>query len=211
MDLSIRIAGAAGQGVETMGELLNDAFAGLGVHVFTSQVYMSRIRGGLNWFDIRIADFELFSAREKPDLLVALRPEAVDLLASELEAGGQILFNGKEGAGVIAIDFEGVAKELTKSAVMANTVAAGAVMEVLGYDLAPLFARLEATFLKKKGPQVVADNIACATRGAELARPYAGKLRRQRPSARRPTRAAEARPSPSGSPPRERSSWPPIP
>jgi len=184
MDTSLRIAGAAGQGVETVGELLTDTFAGLGLHAFTTQTYMSRIRGGVNWFDIRIADVELFSGREKVDLLVALRPEAVEMLASEVAPGGQVLFSGGAPAGenAIAIDFEGVAKEVAKSAVMANSVAAGAVMEMLGYDLAPLFVRLEAVFLERKGPQVVADNITCAQRGAELARPHAGRLRGPAPA-----------------------------
>jgi 2-oxoglutarate ferredoxin oxidoreductase subunit alpha len=177
MDINIRIAGAAGQGVETMGELLTDTFASLGVHVLTTQVYMSRIRGGLNWFDIRIADFELFGGREKVDLLVALRPEAVELLAPDLAPGGQILFGGTDREGAIAIDFEGVAKEVAKSPVMANAVAAGAVLAMLGYELAPLFGRLEAIFLAKKGRQVVDDNVRCAQRGAELARPFAGRLK----------------------------------
>jgi 2-oxoglutarate ferredoxin oxidoreductase subunit alpha len=177
MDLNLRIAGAAGQGVETMGELLTDTFAHLGLHVFTTQTYMSRIRGGLNWFDIRIADRELFSGREQTDLLVALRPEAVELLGKELAEGGRILFGGDAREGVIAIDFEGVAKELTGATVMANTVAAGAVVALLGYELAPLFARLEAIFLGKKGREVVEANVRCAQRGAELVAPHAGQLR----------------------------------
>ncbi len=177
MDVSIRIAGAAGQGVETMGELLTDTFASLGVHVFTTQVYMSRIRGGLNWFDIRLAEVELFSGRERVDLLVALRPEAVDLLSPDLEEGGQVLFSGAAREGAIAIDFEGVAKEVAHSPVMANAVAAGAVLAMLGYDLAALFTRLEAIFLAKKGPEVVQANVRCAQRGAELAGPFAGRLR----------------------------------
>ncbi|HUU55083.1 MAG TPA: 2-oxoacid:acceptor oxidoreductase family protein, partial [Armatimonadota bacterium] len=46
MDINIRIAGAAGQGVETSGDLLVEAFAKLGLHVFATQTYLSRIRGG---------------------------------------------------------------------------------------------------------------------------------------------------------------------
>ncbi len=177
MDLNLRIAGAAGQGVETMGELLTDTFASLGLHVFTTQTYMSRIRGGLNWFDIRVADRELFAGRERVDLLVALRPEAVDFLSKDLAEGGLVLFGGAAREGLIAIDFEGVAKELTGSTVMANSAAAGAVLAMLGYELAPLFSRLEAVFLGKKGREVVEANVRCAQRGAELAAPYAGRLK----------------------------------
>jgi 2-oxoglutarate ferredoxin oxidoreductase subunit alpha len=175
MDLNIRIAGAAGQGVETMGELLTDSFALLGVHVFTTQTYMSRIRGGLNWFDIRIADRELFSGREEVDLLVALTPQADALLRKDLVESGVVLFNGPARAGAIPIEFEQEAQRLGGK-VMANAVAAGAVFAVLGYPLDALEQRLEAVFLEKKGREVVEANVVCARRGAELARPHGARL-----------------------------------
>jgi 2-oxoglutarate ferredoxin oxidoreductase subunit alpha len=175
MDLNIRIAGAAGQGVETMGELLTDSFALLGVHVFTTQTYMSRIRGGLNWFDIRIAGGELFSGCEEVDLLVALTPQADELLRKDLVEGGVVLFNGPERAGAVPIEFEQEAQRLGGK-VMANAVAAGAVFAVLGYPLDTLEQRLGAIFLEKKGREVVAANVACARRGAELARQHGARL-----------------------------------
>jgi len=55
MDILIRIAGEAGQGVQTAGGLVVGALARLGFHLFTTQSYMSRARGGLNWFDVRPA------------------------------------------------------------------------------------------------------------------------------------------------------------
>ncbi|UCC69575.1 MAG: 2-oxoacid:acceptor oxidoreductase family protein, partial [Armatimonadota bacterium] len=144
MDINIRIAGSAGQGVETSGDLLVDAFAGLGLHVFSTQTYMSRIRGGLNWYDVRIADTELFSAREKADLLLALTEEAREWLRAEVSEGGVTLFNGSGQSDVIAIEFAGVAKEVGGTAIMANTVAAGAVFGLLGYDVGMLESELGA-------------------------------------------------------------------
>jgi 2-oxoglutarate/2-oxoacid ferredoxin oxidoreductase subunit alpha len=72
MEVNIRIAGEAGQGVQTTGDLLVNAFADDGLHVFSTQSYMSRIRGGLNWYDVRVSDGELWGGREKCDILVAL-------------------------------------------------------------------------------------------------------------------------------------------
>ena len=80
MDITVRVAGEAGQGVQTTGSLLVGALAGVGLHVAATQSYMSRIRGGLNWFDIRIGDRELFGPREKADLLVALTDAALRTL-----------------------------------------------------------------------------------------------------------------------------------
>ncbi|UCC67738.1 MAG: 2-oxoacid:acceptor oxidoreductase subunit alpha [Armatimonadota bacterium] len=175
MDINIRIAGAAGQGVETSGDLLVEAFAKLGVHVFSTQTYMSRIRGGLNWYDVRIADTELFSGREKADLLLALTEEAREWLRAEVSEGGVTLFNGSGQSDVIGIEFAGVAKEVGGTAIMANTVAAGAVFGLLGYDVGMLESELGARF-EKKGAAVVEGNVACARRGAELAEAHAGKL-----------------------------------
>jgi len=175
MDLNIRIAGAAGQGVETTGGLLVDAFVQSGLHVFSTQSYMSRVRGGLNWHDIRISDRALSSGTEKADLIVALNEQARDWLRDHLTEGGLMLFNGSEGDGVIGIEFEKVAREVGGSAIMANAVAAGAVFAMLGYDLANLEQQFRDRF-GKKGDEVVSGNIACARKGAELASDHEGKL-----------------------------------
>ncbi len=176
MDVNIRVAGAAGQGVETSGDLLVEAFAKLGVYVFSTQTYMSRIRGGLNWYDVRIADAELFSGREKADLLLAMSDEALEFLGGDVSEGGVALFNGSGGADVIGIEFGKVAQEVGGSKIMGNTVAAGAVFGMLGYDVGGLEAVLGARF-GKKGEAVVEGNVRCARRGAELAAPHAGRLK----------------------------------
>jgi len=77
LDINVRIAGEAGQGVETIGTLTVDALAGMGLCVFATRSYMSRIRGGLNAYDIRIGDRELFSRRDDADVLVALTQQAL--------------------------------------------------------------------------------------------------------------------------------------
>ncbi len=181
MDLSIRVAGAAGQGVETTGALLAETFASQGLHVFATQTYMSRIRGGLNWHDIRIGNRELFSGKEKADLLIALNEQALEWLKGDVAAGGLSIYEGVERPGELAIPFEKVAKEIGGSAIMANTVAAGATFALLGYKLAGLEQRLTDTFMRK-GDAVVQANIACARRGAELATPCSGRLKGPAPS-----------------------------
>jgi 2-oxoglutarate ferredoxin oxidoreductase subunit alpha len=173
MDLSIRVSGAAGQGIETIGGLLTSAFAGMGLHVFTTESYMSRIRGGLNWQDIRIADQELFSGKDTPDFLVVLDPKSLDFLRKQVNEWTLILLSGPPTVGTVAIEFAQEAKALTGEAVMANTVAAGAVFALLGYDAERLHSLLASAFLRK-GQDVVDANITCARRGAELAEPYLG-------------------------------------
>ncbi len=181
MDVNIRIAGEAGQGVDTTGNVLAGAFASLGVYVFASQNFMSRIRGGLNWFDIRTGDAELFAGRQKAELLVALTAEALEKLRDDVAEGGAILFSGAEADGAIAIEFTTIAKEVGGSAIMANSVAAGAVFAVLGYEIEPLLAHL-AAMLGKKGDKVVQANHACVRKGYELAQARGTRLAAPKPA-----------------------------
>ncbi len=170
MDIAIRIAGEAGQGVQTTGAALVEVFARMGLYVFATRSYWSRIRGGLNWYDVRIADRELFSGRPHCDLLVALTPFALEKLRGQSGEGAVVLFDGeKADDGVAALAFTKTARELVSSKVMANTVAAGAVFGVLGYDIDALVDYLEVAF-SGKGEETVEKNITCARRGAEMAR-----------------------------------------
>ncbi len=180
MDLNIRIAGEAGQGIKTTGHLLVDAFASMGLWVFSTQSYMSRIRGGLNWQDVRIADYPITSSREDADLLVALTAEALATLAEEVTEGGLILYDGNEAEGAVAIPFTDTAKQRGK-AIMANSVAGGAVFTVLGYPLDPLTGYLDEVF-QAKGEEVVQTNRDLVHRGAELASEHAGALQAPEPA-----------------------------
>ena len=173
MDLLIRIAGEAGQGVQTTGNLLVSAFAEMGLHVFAIKSYMSRIRGGLNWFDVRIGDAPLYAGREPADVLVALTDEALETLRPYVADAGAVLFDAdpeeedtEAPAGCLCIPLTAIAKETGGSAVMANAVAAGAVFALLGYDLSALTDYF-ATAFEKKGEETVQANTACAEAGAD--------------------------------------------
>jgi 2-oxoglutarate ferredoxin oxidoreductase subunit alpha len=76
VDLTIKIAGEAGQGLQAVGSLLSRLFARKGYYVFANQVVQSRVRGGHNWFAVRIADHPVHSPSLKTDILVALDQES---------------------------------------------------------------------------------------------------------------------------------------
>lgn len=181
MDLNVRIAGEAGQGVQTAGNLLAQVLAHMGLHVFTTQSYMSRIRGGLNWYDVRLGDTPLFSGRERADVLVALTDAAFDLLHDRVEEGGVVIFDGRDREGAICLDFDEAAKEAGGSKVMANTIAVAAVIRVLGYEIDELCDFLADSF-RKKGEEVIEKNVSCARKGAELTESRAGSVRGPEPA-----------------------------
>ena len=187
MDLLIRIAGEAGQGVQTTGNLLVSAFADMGLHVFAIKSYLSRVRGGLNWFDVRIGDAPLYAGREQANVLVALTDEALATLRPHVADGGTVLFDfnpddsdAKPPLGCLCIPLTAIAKETGGSAVMANAVAAGAVFALLGYRLSALTDYFAEAF-KKKGQETVKANVACARAGAERLGEPAGRLAAPQP------------------------------
>ena len=175
MEIQVRIAGEAGQGVQTTGNLLVSSFARLGVQVAATQSYMSRIRGGLNWVDIRVGAEADYATRDSPDLLIALTDAAVEILGGELAGGGTVVYNGQARDGALAIDLAGLAKSAGGKPIMANAVAAGAVYALLGYDVEALCGFLQEAF-RKKGPEVAEANAACARAGGQALRDHAGML-----------------------------------
>lgn len=78
-DVTIRIGGAAGDGVESNGIGFCQALVRGGLHVFGLPDYHSRIRGGHNFYSIRVSDQPLYSHAEPVHLLLALTEETIPL------------------------------------------------------------------------------------------------------------------------------------
>ncbi len=70
--LNIRIGGQAGQGINTIAGFLARSLLRNGFYVFTCKDYMSRVRGGHNFSDVRLGSQPLGAAVEKVDILLAL-------------------------------------------------------------------------------------------------------------------------------------------
>jgi len=165
-DVLIRIAGEAGQGVVTAGNTLLGGLSSMGVHLLSTQSFMSRIRGGLNWYDIRVSERECFAGKEQADLLVSFTDVASEVLSPSVASGGTHLHNG-EAAGVadiVTLNATKLAADLTGSALAANSVMAGAVFALLGYPVDALCVYLEGSF-SQKGRDVADANVKCARAG----------------------------------------------
>lgn len=179
MDYSIKIGGEAGQGLQTVGDTLAKVFSRAGFHVFTNQDYESRVRGGHNFYQIRFSDKPVMASRNSIDILVALDKESMDRHEKELSAIGQIIYDStaigiptpnpqRPVLNYLDIPFIKLAIENGGSKIMANTVATGAVLGMLGMDLDILIAIIKGTF-KKKGEQVIDSNISAAMAGHDFA------------------------------------------
>src|SRR3989304_1660982 len=90
-DMSIIIGGDAGQGVESSGAGFALSFARSGLHVFALQDYRSRIRGGHNFYQIRLAERPLYSHSNPVHLLLALTAESVSRHLDDIAEGGAVI------------------------------------------------------------------------------------------------------------------------
>ncbi|MFO7986660.1 MAG: 2-oxoacid:acceptor oxidoreductase subunit alpha [Desulfatiglandaceae bacterium] len=167
-DLNVVIAGAAGEGIQTVGEVLAKTLVAQGYAVFTWKEYESRIRGGLNSYSIRIGETPKNAPLFKADVLLALNEGAVEKYQDLLKEEGVLLAQDETEEGVIAIPFEDIAKKEVGKKIYANTVAVGALVGVLGVDLETLKNVLER-FFSSKGEKVQEANYQAAEIGFERA------------------------------------------
>jgi 2-oxoglutarate ferredoxin oxidoreductase subunit alpha len=142
VDINIMVGGEAGQGVQSAGFIIAKALSRHGLSVFADQDYESRVRGGHNFFRIRASDGEVSAISEEVDILLALDQQSVDLHQREVSNNGVIIFDAEKtkNAGAseraLGLPLEQMAMETAKNKQSANTVALGAAMALIGYDVA---------------------------------------------------------------------------
>ena len=76
-DVSIVLCGEAGQGIQTVEHILTQTLKLSGYHVFSSEEYMSRIRGGSNSTLIRVSSNRVSAPVDRIDLLIPFSPGAI--------------------------------------------------------------------------------------------------------------------------------------
>jgi 2-oxoglutarate ferredoxin oxidoreductase subunit alpha len=165
------VGGEAGQGVQSIGLILSKMLARGGYHVFSDQDYESRIRGGHNFFRIRVKDSEVGAISETLDLLLALNRESVGLHHEEVAGGGVIIFDrekapDQQGKGLFGVPLVELAEKEAGNKIMVNTVALGACLGVMDYETATAEALLKETFGEKTGEA----NIKALHAGYDYAR-----------------------------------------
>ena len=174
MDLSIKIGGEAGQGIQTVGDLLTKVFSRSGFHVFTHQDYESRVRGGHNFYQIRLSDKPISASRAKIDIIIAFDEATIMLHESELTDGGTLVYDpvitkkSLEAPHFLKVPFAELATKSGGSVVMANTVATGVIMGMLGHPIGHLLDTLPET-LKSKDEKNISINREAVKSGYEYA------------------------------------------
>ncbi|SPF52095.1 2-oxoglutarate synthase, alpha subunit [Candidatus Desulfosporosinus infrequens] len=150
MDFNILVGGAAGQGVDTVAKVLELILKKQGVEVFSHKDYMSRVRGGHNFHQIRFANRPIYSHRETLDVLLALDSTTVEVHASRLSA--QSVLIGDKSYRTEIGEGKALWLPLKEKAIEAGTkltegtVAAGAVLRLFDFDFEKVWPVLHSLF-----------------------------------------------------------------
>jgi 2-oxoglutarate ferredoxin oxidoreductase subunit alpha len=193
IDMSIRIGGQAGQGVQAVSYAVGKVFTRHGYYVLIHQDLESRIRGGHNYAQIRIQDRPVLSIKDRPDVLIALDERTIDQDLPDLAEDGVLIFDGEstgrpsESPNHLDLPLERLANEAGGGKIMANTVATAAALALIGVELEPLLDYLEEQF-RDKGNETVEKNQACALAGYRHLREHSGRSASQEISLGTPKR-----------------------
>lgn len=164
--LLIRIGGEAGQGLETLGQMLAKALVRSGYEVLTTQSAMSRIRGGHNYFSILMGLEPLLGPAEDVDLLVAFTIDSVSLHQDTLKEQGLILVSQdmeiQTSSQVLSVPYS----ELAKEKIMANVAALGVVSALVGLEES-IVAGVVEDALGKKHQDMLSKNLDALHQGVE--------------------------------------------
>ena len=173
MDITFNIGGEAGQGIDTIGDLLAQVFVQAGFYTFTIKDFESRIRGGYNFTQIRVSDVPVMAPVDEVHIIVALSKDAISGQRDRLVEGGVIIFDD-------TIEFEELetchfpapleetAKEIGGDIRMANAAALGAILSVVQFPFS-LAERALTEVFGRKGEKVVSGNVAVAKALYDLA------------------------------------------
>ena len=166
MNYNILIGGAAGQGMDTLASVFSQVLHKRGYQIFTLQDYMSRVRGGHNFFQIRFSNEKVKSHSEELDGIIALNQETLDLHIDRLRPEGFIFADKEvksEDKRLITIHAKDTAKEVGNVKTM-SSVTLGALTKLFNMDE----AFMKEIFSDKFDDEVTQQNMASFERGQDM-------------------------------------------
>ncbi|MGM7681621.1 2-oxoacid:acceptor oxidoreductase subunit alpha [Cytobacillus sp. Hm23] len=172
--LSWKVGGQQGEGIESTGEIFSVALNRLGYYLYGYRHFSSRIKGGHTNNKIRVSTTQVRAISDDLDILVAFDQETIDVNFSELRDGGIVIADAKfnptipddSKVALYAVPFTEIATDLGTS-LMKNMVAVGASSELLDIDTKVFFEVIDEKF-GRKGQQIVDKNMEAIQAGADF-------------------------------------------
>jgi len=182
-DLTVGLAGAGGDGVVSVGELVIQVAANEGLFGMLVKAFGPQIRGGESSVRLRLSARPVMAQGDDLDVLIAFNWSDYGKFRSELvpddhtmifvdemdkTPAAEIPLPERLKAGVTRVPFEQLAIDKGGSALAKNIVAVGVLAGALNLPRDGFARAIEKKFAKK-GEKVIAANIAALNAGVEVA------------------------------------------
>ena len=167
--MNICIGGAAGDGIETMAGILEKTLQRSGFQLFSMRDFMSRIRGGHNFAQIRVETEPVAAHVDDLDILIAYDNLTYTEHQQHLKPDGLLLCDpelGIEDSRMLPIPIKALAKE-AGSARTIGVVCIGALMKLFGLPL----ETAEVVLSEALAPKLLEMNQKALHKGFEAAEP----------------------------------------
>jgi len=173
-EVSVVLCGEAGQGIQTVEQILARCLKLSGFHVFASKEYMSRVRGGSNSTEIRISSKRVSAFLDRMDLLIPFHKGALKHVEKRISADTIVLGDRdiipKDSRmpvnKYIDIPFSKIASDIG-GRIYVNIIAAGVVLGTVGVEQR-LLTNFIREFFSKKSEDVIEKNIEAIKKGYEI-------------------------------------------
>lgn len=180
--LSWKVGGQQGEGIESTGEIFAIALNRLGYYLYGYRHFSSRIKGGHTNNKIRVSTTQVRSISDDLDILVAFDQETIDVNYKELHDNGIIMADAKFSpkqpedtkAVLYEVPFTEIATELGTS-LMKNMVAVGATCAVLDLNI-NAFEEVVQEIFGRKGQKVVDKNMEAIKAGFDYMKERLGNV-----------------------------------
>ncbi len=179
-DISVMIAGKAGDGVLFTGNVLAKILKRLGWEIVTFRDFPSNIRGEATNYTIRASLQNIHGRADEIDVLMAFDCDAIFQHIDSVAEGGIVLCEGQEVARIKPTDrsaktfhafpMRTLAKEKFGNEIFKNMILLGGLCFILDLDLSIISQVINETFLERKGKEVVRRNIEAIHLGGEEAK-----------------------------------------
>lgn len=174
-EVSLVLGGAAGQGIQTVEEILTRALKLSGYNVYANKEYMSRVRGGINTTEIRVSSRRVRAFVRRIDILIPFKKGVLPWVEKRISSDTIVIGERKnvedeflEKIKFFEVPFGDVAKEVG-SPLYLNTVAAGLTAAIFKADIESIKEYLRKRF-ERKGEEVVSKNLEALMRGYKIGR-----------------------------------------
>ncbi len=197
-EVTLKIAGEAGQGLNISALNLAKTFTRKGFHAFLLTENPNSIKLEPAWCSLRVSTRLLVSQTEQVDILIALKPDALLRHRAEVSDGGFIIYDeetinpeeGKESSKIkyLPVPLSRIAGEMKAPDLIRNTIALGALLALIDYQPAGM-RKIIAEGFARKGEAVVDQNITALEAGFNFVqKSYGNFIRKRLPEENGPAR-----------------------